>query len=449
MKTISNIIASVLFLFLLVQCAEMPNWNDELKDSDPPGMVTNATVENIPGGAVISYSLPSGSDLLGVKAVYSYKEQGDTLEAYSSAFATSIKLMGFPDTRERKVKLLAIDKSKNESKPVEVTIQPLTPPVETIRQSLKVYETFSGVFVAWDNTTQADIGISLYVKDSLGFWNLDYTYFTKEKSGNFSFRGYEHKERNFRVQIRDRWNNSSSPLDTTLTPLFEENVVAKDGSQLLWQRYGYEDKTTLFRGDFPGQYSSSAFSRMFNNNAGNSYFHTGLDATHFIGVFINNSDKYEPIPLGLTIDMTRETKLSRFVQYFRTDLNELNQNELRVFELWATNQTPKGPSDFSNDRIASLAYWTPWPEVNGTDAWKNDWKKLGEYVVVPPSGATEAYQWTNEDIAWGKAGVEFEIDPQYTNTPFRYLRIICYENHKHTNVIHFTEWDFFGSVVNK
>lgn len=448
MKTISNIIASVLFLFLLAQCAEMPNWNNEIKDSDPPGMVTNVTVENIPGGAVISYSLPSDNDLLGVKAVYSYMEKGDTLEAYSSAFATSVKLVGFPDTREREVKLITIDNSKNQSKPVGITIRPLTPPVILIRQSLKVNETFGGVFVAWENDTKADIGITLLVKDSLGFWSRIHTYFTNWK-GNYVFRGFDNKEKQFRVQITDRWNNSSLPLDTLLTPLFEENVVAKDGSTLLWQRYGYEDKTTLFRGDYPVHYSSSAFSRMFNNNAGNSYFHTGMDATHFMSVFLNNSDKYEPIPLGVTIDMTRETKLSRFVQYFRTDLNELNQNELRVFELWATNQTPKGPSDFSNDRIASLAYWTPWTEVNGTDAWKKDWKKLGEYVVVPPSGATEAYQWTNEDIAWGKAGVEFEIDPQYTNTPFRYIRIMCYENHKHTNVIHFTEWDFFGSVVNK
>lgn len=450
MKTKKYLLLFISFLFSLTQCIEAPDWNDETYDSVPPGKILSPIVENINGGAIITYTLPTDNDLLAVKAIYSYTEGGETMEAYSSAFTNSIRLVGFPDTKQRKILLIAMDKSNNESSPVEVTIQPSTPPIQLIRNSLIVHETFSGIFVKWENDTKADIGISLFVEDSLGFMNLDYTYFTSE-SGNYSFRGYQNKERKFRILLKDRWNNTAIPLDTLLTPLYEEDVVARlSNGRTSWIRYGYVDQTTLWRGDYPGQFGASEFSRMFDGATGSSnYFHPGLTTTYDLQKFTNNPEHKGILkrPMYLTIDMTRESKLSRYKVYFRS--GNINANDPYYLVIWASNETPKGPNDFGDDKTASLAYWTAWEEVNGKDSWKNDWKQIGECLVIPPSGATEQFQWTSEDLAWAQAGIEFDFDPTYSNTPFRYLRIECFDNIKKTELIHFVEWEIYGSAVNK
>lgn len=448
MKKINYYFTAIVAVLLLnTQCDGAPNWDNEITDAVPPGPVSNVNVENINGGAIITYSLPSDNDLMAVKAIYTFREGGEIMESYSSASTDSIKLVGFPDTQERTIQLVAIDKSKNESEPVTTTIKPLTIPVEIIRNSLVVNETFSGVFVKWDNPTRADIGVSLYVKDSLGFYNLDYTYFTRE-SGQYSFRGYENEEREFRVVVRDRWNNTATPIDAKLTPLFEEDVVGRNpGGATTWIRYGHADKTTLWRGDFVSHYSNWAYERMFDGSTSKS-FHPGMLATYSLDVFTGNSEhkNVEKRPMHLTIDMLRETKLSRLKIFYKS--GNINANDPYHVTVWATNDTPKGPEDFS-DQMESLAYWTDWEEVNGTAAWRNDWKMLADIYVIPPSGATEQYQWTDEDLVWAQSGIDYEIAAEHSNTPFRYLRIEAYDNLKRTTLVHFTEWEFYGQIVNE
>lgn len=446
-KIIYYFTAIVAVLLLNMQCDEAPNWDNEITDAVPPGPVSNVNVENINGGAIITYSLPSDNDLMAVKAIYSFREGGEIMESYSSASTDTIKLAGFPDTQERSVKLVAVDNSKNESEPVTTTIKPLTIPVEIIRNSLIVNETFSGVFVKWDNPTRADIGVSLYVKDSLGFYNLDYTYFTRE-SGQYSFRGYENEEREFRVVVRDRWNNTATPIDTKLTPLFEEDVVGRNpGGTTTWIRYGHADKTTLWRGDFISQYSSNSFERMFDGSK-SRYFHPGLAQTYYLNLFTGNPehDGIRKRPMHLTIDMLRETKLSRLKIYYRS--GNINPNDPVQFRVWATDETPKGPDDFT-DRMESLAYWTDWEEVGGTAAWRNDWRMLADVNIIPPSGATEQYQWTDEDLVWAQSGIDIDFASEHSNTPFRYLRIEAYYTLSGSELMHFTEWEIYGQIVDK
>ncbi len=436
----------VLPLSLLVKCKEAPNWDEGITDTVPPGTVSNVNVENINGGAIITYTLPPDDDLLAVKAIYSFTEDGEKMESYSSAFTDSIKLVGFPDTRQRTVQLVAIDKSNNESDPVSVTIKPLVIPVEIIRNSMTVSETFSGVLVQWENPTRADIGVSLYVKDSLGFYNLDYTYFTKE-SGYYAFRGFKSEERDFRVVIRDRWNNTATPIDATLTPLFEEDLILRDpAGTVAWVRYGHADQTTKWRGDFISQYSGCAFTRMFDRLTSSSgYFHPGLAPTYYLSVFTGNPehDKIRKKPMHLTIDMLRSAKLSRFKIYFRS--GNINPNDPYHFKVWATNETPKGPSDFEN-QMESLRYWTDWVEIDGTAAWRNDWTMIADIYIIPPSGAIEQYQWTTDDLRWAQSGIDLDFATEHSNTPFRYLRIECYDNLARSELLHFVEWEIYGNL---
>jgi len=451
MKKCFYLVSAIILLPILCsQCSEAPNWDDE-GNANPPGAVSNPIVKNINGGAVIFYTLPPDNEtnLLGVKALYTRYDDGEILEAYSSSHTDSIVVFGFPDTKERKVTLIAFNSSKKESQPVEVTINPLIPPHELIRNSMEVSETFSGVLVKWDNPSRAEIGVMLFAEDSLGFMNLDYTYFTGE-SGHYAFRGFDDTERKFRVVIRDRWDNESTPFDVVLSPLFEEDVVARDPAtgQTSWIRYGYTDQTTLWRGDYPGVYGSNAFYRMFDGirtDAG--YFHPGLAATYNLSFFTGNAEDAPilPKPFCVTIDMTRETKLSRYKFCCRNGTTTLNENDPYHLRIWASNETPKGPEDFNNDKMASLAYWTTWPQVGGTGAYQDDWTLVGECFVIPPSGALEGFQWTADDRIWYQAGVEFDFFSEHSNTPFRYLRIECIDNLKYTELTHFHEWEIYGS----
>ncbi len=451
---IRNCFFVIISFLLLIQCKEVKDWSDET-DTIPPGSISNPNVTNINGGAIITYTLPTDKDLLGVKAIYSLTEESEKKEAFASAFSDTLILEGFSDTKSRKVQLVSVDKSKNESQPVEVTIQPLTPPVEIIRNSLTVNETFGGIFVTWENPDRKSIGISLYAEDSTGFMNLDYTYFTTERDGRYSFRGYESLPKKFRIHVRDKWNNLSSPLDTILTPIFEEDVILRNQSgNLLWQRYGYANRLVEWMGDYAGQYSSCVFERFFDGGTSSSnYFHPGLSAPNYLTVYTQNPEhaqwNTEYRTFYLTIDMVEEVRLSRYKLYGRT--TSLNPNDLIEARIWATNEEPKQPEDFNFDRIKSLQYWTNWSRIEATDAWKNDWVNIGYFHVIPPSGALENFQWTAEDRVWWQSGVDFDFFPEHTKKPFRYMRIECIRNIKgEGNMTHqFIEMEVYGSFVNK
>jgi hypothetical protein len=92
---------------------------------------------------------------------------------------------------------------------------------------------------------------------------------------------------------------------------------------------------------------------------------------------------------------------------------------------------------------------TQWPEVSGTDEWKNDWIKLADCVLKLPSGiatiADNANLLTAEDKDFVAAGFEFEIDPAYSDQPFRYIRFVIRKNNTTIPQIQFCELKFWGA----
>ena len=85
-------------------------------------------------------------------------------------------------------RLYTIDKSRNESAPVQVTIKPLTAPVNLIMESLKVNSTFGGIYMTWENPMRQAIAISIYRKNAEGEMALYDTYYSDAPSGRASFR---------------------------------------------------------------------------------------------------------------------------------------------------------------------------------------------------------------------------------------------------------------------
>src|SRR5690606_9011 len=105
-------------------------------DSEAPGTVALKEIENLPGGAVITYEIPSDEDLLYVKAVYQL-DNGEIVEQKASAYTNKLKIEGIGRSRPLEVILTAGDRSQNESAPVSVTVHPKDAAIYDIRNSLK------------------------------------------------------------------------------------------------------------------------------------------------------------------------------------------------------------------------------------------------------------------------------------------------------------------------
>jgi|AGTN01.1.fsa_nt_gi hypothetical protein len=459
----------ILFLLLItslvISCAETPDWSDK-KDNIPPGHVQNPLVENINGGAIITYNLPDDKDILAVKAIYNLK--GREVEIYSSAYRDTIKVEGFGDTKEQLVKLVCIDKSFNESIPVYLQINPRTPPVELIAESMVVNETFGGIYVEWDNSFRTDLALTLFAEDSEGEMKEDYTYYSNSPTGRYSFRGFDDQTRKFKIVVKDQWDNQSF-WENTLSPLFEEEIKPyNENGELLWN-LKYFEAENLYTGDFHdyrwGDNTRGLQLVVAGNTVGNSVafwlsmrgFLSRWDPT----IQPNSENDIQPIPNYWTIDLGEEVSLSRHIYWSRgrdvgADFNNpsnryyytLPQGPKRI-EIWGTNDKPKSATDFNN-RMEGLQYWTSWEQVGGTDAWKEDWIKLGENDLLPPSGAQNQAQVTMDDLIHADNGFTAEIYPEMTNKKIRYIRLVFEEYYSaNPNGVHIVGIKFYGAYSNR
>jgi len=404
-------------------CIEEKNWSDP-KDDIPPKPVTNVVVENLHGGAMITYTLPDDNDLLGVKATYTLTrdENGVEREAFSSASRDTIVLQGFADTNEYVVSLIAIDQSRNQSTPVVVKINPRVPPVQLIRESLKVNTTFGGLYTSWINTNRENIAISVYKPDAVGDWELYDTYFSDGPVGSYSFRGLDADETPFRIEIRDRWNNYAVPLDTVLKPLFEERIWGRDqvtGFEI-WKLF--DTPNALMRGDnHQGSGSENFYQVTKEQTFGGTNWMTG---DFFLNTVVPDwpEENYGILPLYFTVDMGKKAFYSRLRFWLRNRTPLLSAPTPIIFNVWATNEIK--PYDEIGDYMDNVRYWTSWDEIGGTDQWKEGWDLICKAKVELPSGASvfDRSSFTAEDEAFIKSGFEFEIDPTKTDKSYRYIR---------------------------
>ncbi|RZF58332.1 DUF4959 domain-containing protein [Sphingobacterium corticibacterium] len=417
------IIRSAIYVFMVLvfaQCSKLPDFENKEIDNVPPGQVAVIKQENIGGGAIIWYSLPEDDDLLGVIARYSRSgEQDGYVETYASVFTDSIRLEGFPDTNPTTVQLITVDESRNRSEPVDVQITPLTSPLEEIRNSLRVDASFGGVLVNWSNLHRFNIGVFLYAENESTGLPEDLSYFSSAEQGTYIFKGFENKSTRFTIQIKDKWGNLSTPLDTTLTPLQRIKIPSKNANGFLWSQYGFEDGSSRWRGDLSTRGGQNYFTNMFDEVPATFY---GGGVNNTPSTYIPGSGSNQLVPLYFTIDLGKTFVISDH-RLWHDPGNELAGQNMKSYEIWATNERPKQPSDFPN-QLASLAYWTSWSVFGGTDAWKNEggWIKIAECETKPYSGATAP---TNADkVHAAENGFAFDIFPEYTGIPFRYIRVV-------------------------
>ena len=441
-------------IFLFFECTKVQDWSDS-KDEVAPGSVSNPKVENLNGGARITYQRPSDTDLLGVKARYKYDEEDHFREIFSSIYRDTIEIFGFPNTNERTISLLSVDKSGNESDPIEIKIKPLTPPVELIKNSITAKETYGGIYVTWINDENSNISVSVFTTDSTGKLNLDGTFYSKLQEDSYSFRGYDDTEKEFVIQVKDRWGNTSQ-TDTVLTPLFEEEIVPYDEKgQMIFSRFSWSDGASLWRGETSkDKASSEGWANAFDGITlgGKPYWGSG---NNLLNTFNSSFPKSQIVfPIYTIFDLKEEVTLSRIIIWGRgvdSDAPKYYQvgNPKRL-EVWGTDETPKGgPRDFET-MDESLVYWTDWPLIGGEGLWRNDWFQIIEGEALPPSGAKNYTEITEEDRLFADKGFQFEVPPEIGNKKVRYIRLVVNEiwelGRDHFQIM---EIKIYGAYVNK
>ncbi|ACU02934.1 MULTISPECIES: DUF5000 domain-containing lipoprotein [Pedobacter] len=369
---------TILTLFMLVSVVMSSCKEETLKplygEKGAPKPVTNASVENIAGGAIISYTLPDDANLLYVKA--EYERQGKMVVSKSSFYKKSVLIEGLGDTNPREVKLYAVGTGEEASAPIKVTINPLAPPIFGVMQSLAIRESFGGMNVKFLNPASTGerpynivIGVVVW-DDKLSEWKDVDAYYTGLASGGFSVRGLEAKPRKFGFFVKDTWDNRTDTLQKEMTPIYEEQLKAAVDVRKKFPipqiRPLPVDGSLLAE---PGNLSSWPFTNLFDNQIGNNGFH---------------SNEKNPLPAWFPMDLGKVTRLSRYKIWQRMhDDNSTyfySHGNPHEWEIWGTN----------------------------TPADQNSWVMLDHQIMVKPSGLPVG-QVSNDDVEIARAGHEYEF----------------------------------------
>lgn len=379
------ILILVVLGFVAYSCKQEPVGQQPI-DNVPPGPVSNVKVDNKPGGAILTYKLPTDEDLLYVKAVYSLKD-GVISESRSSLYSDTLRIAGFGDTSTRQIKLIAVDRSRNESTVVEATINPLVPPVTTIGTTLSLVADFGGVHGYWQNPTRAEVSVIILKMDN----NKEYvpvtTFYSTMVNGDGAQRGMDTISGKFGIYVQDRWENRSEIKYFTLTPIYETK----------FDRLKF--KKVVLPTDQKDAYGW-VMERLWDGIVGDQGFHTAP------GV---------PFPHWFTFDIGVTAKISRIIEFQRLNYYYSN-GSVKKFEVWGCTT------------------------LDPTGGWAS-WTKLMDCQSIKPSGLPLG-QISAEDKLWAAAGEEFLCSPMMPKV--RYIRIKVTENWSATEFLHISEMVFYG-----
>jgi hypothetical protein len=317
-----------------------------------------------------------------VKAEYTYKDEKRVER--SSIYCDSLIIEGLSSMEPVSVDLYVVDHSQNVSASVNISFTPDTPPIETIFNSVNLTADFGGIKVSWTNGTATEIGITVFLEDSLGVMQEVDTRFSRDVQGELVFRGYDPKEYHFAVRIMDKWGSISELKKVVIIPLFEKAI---DKSRFSTANLP-DDNTSVYATQY-------AYRNWFDGSTSNIWVSD-------IGDFSWSYPMYVSLDLGTTV------KFSRF-RLWGQDCCYYNNYGFRVFEIWGANEVK---------RDEPKSYWT-----NGD--WKNDWVKLNDYEVRRPSGGTEPIgNPTGVDLEAARNGWEFLVPLEAP--PCRYLRFVVH-----------------------
>ena len=385
---------------------------------NPPPPPVVVSVDNLPGAAIIHFQAPAQYDLLAITATYEI--HGTERIVRASIFNNSLRVEGFGSTDPQTIMLRSVDNSRNESAPVAVTVNPLTPPVETIFETIDVRESFGGIRVNWENAAQNNIIISVAAQDEYGIWNTVQHFFSSERYGTGTVRGLPPLETAFRITVRDRWDNFSEVHTFVGTPWFEQELPVSRFREVLPRLPG----DAFVHGNL---YVRRMWSRDFVT-AGD-VFHTRVpNAAELENEALFMEAPQWPHEAAVTFDLGQLARVSRFRLWQRRGANHqfsFQHNNIRTYSVYgAAELTPE------MRETGSLAYWT----------------HLVDVVGHRPSGGGIGSPLTQEDRDFADMGEEIEIPIEAP--PVRYIRILMRApSWGGGNIFQIQEIEFWGEIL--
>lgn len=367
-------------------------------ENEKPGVVSNIRVINQEGKSQIVYDLPSSTNLMYVKAIYTINT-GQEIEVKASIYKDTILVAGFADTQEHDVKLFAVSRNEVLSDPVIVKVKPLEAPFVKVFKSLEVTNAFGGYNLTAKNPSRDNVAIIVMKKNVFNEYERDNqkSVYTKTDSIVSKIRGLDTLDHEFAIYVRDNWGNNSDTIYSKVKPIFEEQM---DPGKF---------RGFVLPGDAP----------QVTNGARLEYAWDGLlgwpnvSFTHQI----NGGDQ----PHMITFDMGVSAKISRFwIRPFPEGTRFYYLTTMKRFEIYGSNN----------------------PNLNG--ALDNSWILIGSYEVVKPSGLPYGTD-SAEDQATAGAGFNWEAD---LNAPkVRYIRVRCLENFAGGTAQSINEIKVYGSAL--
>lgn len=398
------------FIGIFSACSDDRVWQFS-SDGIAPGILKDVVVENIPGGAELTYKLPVDEDLLFVEA--QFEQNGIIRNVKASCHESKLLIEGYADLEEHPVKLFCVDRSNNYSEAVTVSIKPEENPIHAISRSVKMQKGIGGIDVEWKNELNTVVNILFYAADDNGAMQLVDLLSTSTTEGTFSLRGFDDQERRFAVQVRDHWDNLSDTVSGYFKPRFEEAIPKADHKRIILP----EDNTTNDPKWWP-------FEQLFDDVAGvdNNGWHTrDVETEH--GVYF-------------TIDLGHKVEFTRYMIWHRGEYEYQHHNPKR----WKIYGRLDNPEDlYSKYPETDSDYW-----AQGFRDDDENWILMMECISEKPSGFDNPVI-TPEDVEFAKHGFDF-IFPEGM-PPVRYLRFTIDETWGGSLALHIGELSFFGKIV--
>ncbi len=386
------------FLISIILTAFIACSEDETIDTTPPGVVSNINITPTNGGGVISYTLPSDTDILYVKAVYT-NSLGEEVFRVSSKHNNSIEVNGLNQTTPISVKLFVVDESENISKETEVEFTPLKSFIFLVQESIAIIPDLGGVKISWENIASKTVFVYVHILDNgeetIRILSSD------NPQENIFIRGLEAKELTFSTKVEDFDGNITELIEQgKYTPLFEEKIDKSTWTLIANQSINgnaYEGRTINFWDDVVDTVET---------DADNSYFIITRD---------NNGGSLD-FPLDIVIDLNKNVKIQRFKVWQRAYwyngggvTYHYQEENIKTFDLYSSNDG-------------------------------QNWDLLGQFDIGDPRDS--AGNIPNSAFEEAINGHEFSLSS--TSDTFRYLKFSITSNYGSTQITVGSEITLFG-----
>jgi hypothetical protein len=350
------------------------------ESSGKPGGITEITATPIAGGVIVSYRIPSSSDVLAVKAVYTLTN-GEKRESSASFYNSQLEIIGYKDVLEHEALFYTISRSQELSDPVSVKFTPLKSPIVKAIESVKIVADFGGANFSWKNEDQAPLTVEILTQDSITkMMQIARIYSSTDDSASYTLRGFPIAPQKFGILISDIYGNISDtiyPPQGLLTPLYEEKLDKKI------------QQIRIISGDVS-----------FTNWEGQDVFIIDDD----LGTFGHSYTATVP-GASFTLDLGKKAKLSRFVYHQRSDGDRyFRVGNPRTFEVFA----------YTGDNINDLG--------NPPGNWSN-WELVVSALIIKPSGLPNNEK-TDEDYAAAEPGHDFAFPLSLEAVQYLRFRVI-------------------------